>query len=544
MLDIEAGETDAGAIQTHWTRGTNVTRGHIGGGGGLELPLAPGGVTPHAGGVTPPPGGASERAGEIHAPREHAPRPRTRTHGSSDRRRDLARHERGEWSGPNHDGQRTPPAHVARTRGHPVPRLAREHEGEWDTSPRAERPAAVTLAMADLTTAVDEVVATDLDALTEEQIKEQLRLLQRELNRLVAFRSKGTGTLETRAIRSAGTGRESRAVRPTRTWAEEELGLTPSEAKRSGQTGRQVSDDPEVEHAYAEGLVREEHVRVITETLRTLVGDQRADVRTHLLAAAPSCTPVALGRLARRLLAKADQEAAQAADDRRYARRYARVTQTPDGMLALNALLSGLDMEVAQTAVDAFRTPDAEDEHRTPEQRTADALVAALRASLDLGKAPTQHGVRPHLILVAELSDFAAEQGSGEGMWSGPLPIDEIRRMSHDASITRVLVDARSVPIEASEGKRNVTSGVWKALLARDRGCRWPGCQAPPAWCDAAHGPVPERDNGRLSPSNGVLLCRRHHRKVDNGGWTIDIRGPDISFLAPDGHRVRSPAPG
>lgn len=395
--------------------------------------------------------------------------------------------------------------------------------------------------MGALTAAVDEVVATDLDVLGDHEIRDQLRLLQREVNRLAAYRSKGTGTLERRAIRAAGSGRESAAVRPTRDWAESELGLNPSEAKRAGQTGRRVSEDPDVERAYAEGRVREEHVRVITEAVRQLSGRQRSKVLTELLDAAESSTPVTLGRLARRLLARTDHEAAAAADERRHARRHVRAAETPDGMLALNALLAGVDKEIVQTAIDAYRTPDAEGEHRTPEQRTADALVASLRASLDVGRAPTQHGIKPHVIVVIDLSDLGAAKGTAEGMWSGPLPADEIRRLSHDATITRVLVDARSVPIEVSEGRRTVASGLWKALLARDRGCRWPGCQAPPAWCDAAHGRVPYRDNGRLSLENGLLLCRRHHRKVDNGGWAIDIRGPDIAFVAPGGRRVSSP---
>ena len=421
--------------------------------------------------------------------------------------------------------------------------LASEHGGDWQADPPSEAAGTTVVAMERLTAAVDDVVGTDLDALGEAEIKRQLVDLQREMNRLAAYRSKATGTLEQRAIRTAGHGRESRAVQPTRTWAEEELGLTPSEAKRTGETGRRVSDDPEVEQAYAEGLIREEHVRVITDTLRRLAGEERAEVRAHLVEAARRCTPVALGRLARRLLAKADHETAQAADNRRHERRSARVAETPDGMLAVNALLSGVDKEIAQTAIDAFRTQDAKDEHRTPEQRTADALVAALRASLDLGKAPTQHGIRPHVILIATLSDYASGQGTGDGLWSGPIAMDEIRRVSKDATITRVLTDARSVPIEVSAGSRYVATGLWKALVARDRGCRWPGCSAPPAWCDAAHGEISFRAQGPLSVHNGVLLCRRHHRKVDLGKWTIDIRGPDIGFVDPTGRRVESPPP-
>ncbi len=424
------------------------------------------------------------------------------------------------------------------------PELPSERDGHGQDEPGPGEASSTTVAVIErLTTVIDEVVSTDLDALGEPEIKQQLREVQREMNRLAAYRSKAAGTLEQRAMRAAGPGRESRAVQPTRTWAEEELGLTPSEAKRAGETGRRVSDDPEVEQAYTAGLIREEHVRVITDTLRRLSGAERAEVRTHLVEAARSCTPVALGRLARRLLAKADHEAAQAADDRRHARRYARVAETADGMLAINALLSGVDKEIAQTAIDAFRTQDAKDEHRTPEQRTADALVAALQASLDIGKAPTQHGIRPHVILIASLPDYASGEGTGDGLWSGPIAMDEIRRVSKDATITRVLTDSRSVPIEVSEGKRYVATGLWKALVARDRGCRWPGCSAPPAWCDAAHGEISFRAQGPLSVHNGVLLCRRHHRKVDLGKWTIDIRGPDIGFVDPNGRRVESPPP-
>jgi hypothetical protein len=470
-------------------------------------------------------------------------RPGTRRGGRVGPPGSRGRSEPGEWSRPAGRSQGPSRSSTRTTSSRHRTVIAREHEGEWQTESTGDEGRSVDQIMAGLTGLVDEVVATDLDALADEEIREQLRLLQREMNRLSAFRSKGAGTLEQRAIRRAGNGRESRAVRPTREWAERELGLNPSEAKRAGQTGRRVSEDPEVARAYEQGRIRDEHVRVITDTVRGLVGEQRAEVLQKLLASAADCTPVALGRVARRLLAVADREAAEAAEDRRHARRYARATQTPDGMLALNALLTGLDQEIAQTAIDAFRTQDAEGENRTPEQRTADALVAALRASLDLGKAPTQHGLRPHLILIAELPDFMSNHGTGEAMWSGPILMDEIRRTSHDATVTHVLVDARSVPIEVSEGKRNVATGLWKALLARDRGCRWPGCQAPPAWCDAAHGHRPYRSNSRFNVSNAVLLCRRHHRKVDLGEWTIDIRGPDIAFIAPDGRRVESPPP-
>ena len=436
--------------------------------------------------------------------------------------------------------------------------MARERKGQWsgeDASASAdtdggqdrgeETDTAVGAVIDELTSAVDAVLASDLDALSDTDIKQQLRGMQVQIDRLIAHRNKCAGTLETRAAREAGQARDSRVFAPNRRFLEDELNLTPSEAKQAGQTGRCMEQAPLMAKALEKGHIRDQHARVILDTLQHLAGTARRSAERELVREARRATPTQLRRSARRLLATADAEAAERAEDRRHGRRYARMTETADGMWVLSAALSGIDAETARTAINAFRTPDATDEYRyrTPEHASADALVAALRASLDLGAAPEQHGIPAQVMVMVTAEELLSGIGTGEGVWNGPIPASEIRRLAQDAAITRVLVDARSVPLEVSEGRRNVTSGVWKALVARDRGCRWPGCDAPPAWCDAAHGSVPERAKGRLSVANGLLLCRRHHRKVDNGHWRIQIRGPDISFTSPGGRVVDSPPP-
>jgi hypothetical protein len=69
---------------------------------------------------------------------------------------------------------------------------------------------------------------------------------------------------------------------------------------------------------------------------------------------------------------------------------------------------------------------------------------------------------------------------------------------------------------------RTIPPAVRRALEARDRGCRFPGCGR--RFCDTHH--VEHWiDGGETSLRNCVLLCRFHHRLVHEGGWRIDWWG-------------------
>ncbi|MFC6006600.1 HNH endonuclease signature motif containing protein [Angustibacter luteus] len=56
-------------------------------------------------------------------------------------------------------------------------------------------------------------------------------------------------------------------------------------------------------------------------------------------------------------------------------------------------------------------------------------------------------------------------------------------------------------------------------MAHRDQHCTYPGCQAPPPWCDAHH-LIPFSEGGPTSVHNGALLCGRHHRHVHATGQT------------------------
>ncbi|MBT8396631.1 MAG: HNH endonuclease, partial [Gemmatimonadetes bacterium] len=67
----------------------------------------------------------------------------------------------------------------------------------------------------------------------------------------------------------------------------------------------------------------------------------------------------------------------------------------------------------------------------------------------------------------------------------------------------------------AGRRTRTVSPSLRRALEARDRGCRFPGCGLRFA---EAHHDKHWADGGETRLRNLVLLCRRHHRAVHEGG--------------------------
>jgi 5-methylcytosine-specific restriction endonuclease McrA len=76
------------------------------------------------------------------------------------------------------------------------------------------------------------------------------------------------------------------------------------------------------------------------------------------------------------------------------------------------------------------------------------------------------------------------------------------------------------MPLTVGRSTRTVPAAIRRALVVRDRGCRFPGCDRPPAWADAHH-LVHWADGGETDLENLVLLCRPHHRIVHEQGWTL-----------------------
>jgi hypothetical protein len=238
------------------------------------------------------------------------------------------------------------------------------------------------------------------------------------------------------------------------------------------------------------------------------------------------------------------------------------------GMVRVDGDLDPETGETLLTALAAVRDADARaraaDDRRTPAQRRADALGEICRQWLDGADRPAIGGERPHVAVTVDAGALGRAEPAGGGGRApggrvgvmselghvGPVPVGLAKQLARDASVMRVVMSAPSEPLDVGRRTALVSPAMRRALIARDGGCRFPGCDRPPAWCDAHH-VVHWADGGPTSLGNLVLLCRRHHRIVHaRGGFGVAVEDGRIVFRDPAGAVLESisrgpgPSPG
>jgi predicted restriction endonuclease len=86
-----------------------------------------------------------------------------------------------------------------------------------------------------------------------------------------------------------------------------------------------------------------------------------------------------------------------------------------------------------------------------------------------------------------------------------------------------------------------VTPAQRRVLVARDGGCRFPGCDRTPKWTQAHHVKFWSH-GGPTELGNLVLLCSFHHHRVHDHNWTLQFDGQTVAVYRPDGTRLHEPA--
>jgi hypothetical protein len=200
-------------------------------------------------------------------------------------------------------------------------------------------------------------------------------------------------------------------------------------------------------------------------------------------------------------------------------------TDTAHGTTLINGELDAEGAALLRTALDGLSAPrpaaDGTLDSRSPAQRRADALVELVGRALNADTVPASGGTRPHLVVTIPWNTLlAAGAEPAVTSWGQPLPRGVLNRLSCDAEVTRILLDPAGSPLDVGRSTRTVPPQLRRALIVRDRGCSFPGCDRPPSWCQAHH-VIPWTRDGATALHNLVLLCPHHHRTVHHDGWEI-----------------------
>jgi 5-methylcytosine-specific restriction endonuclease McrA len=168
--------------------------------------------------------------------------------------------------------------------------------------------------------------------------------------------------------------------------------------------------------------------------------------------------------------------------------------------------------------------------------RRADALERMAEGYL-AGEGHDRCGGDRYLVHIH--SDAETLKADGEGAESeledhGRVSAETSRRMACDASVVQWHETNKRDPLNIGRKTRTIPPAIRRALQRRDDGCRFPGCSCS-RFVDAHH--IRHwADGGETRMDNLVLLCRRHHRLVHEGGFGVHSQeSGDIRFTYPGG---------
>jgi hypothetical protein len=320
------------------------------------------------------------------------------------------------------------------------------------------------------------------------------------------------------------------------------------DAHRRVRVAREVDELEETAAAWAAGELTTRHVDTITQARRAARADTEFDAfEPALLEVARAGSPEDVSGAVRQwrdaLDADLDRDGAngEAIADSQWDRRAVDYAKSIDGIGLGTITLEPEGADIFNRALQrAYDELHRADDPRTPAQQRADALVEIARTYL-AGK-PSRANL-PHILVLTDPAtlrgDHVGECHLADGTRISP---DTARRIACDANIQELVLDATGVPLALGRSVRNFTPDQYRAMVARDGGCRC--CGASPEHCDAHH--VTEwNDHGPTDMDNGMLLCRYGcHRGMHEGHWKV-IGNPNgrLDFTDRDGNHIATSQP-
>ncbi|MEU8331300.1 DUF222 domain-containing protein [Micromonospora sp. NPDC048839] len=321
----------------------------------------------------------------------------------------------------------------------------------------------------------------------------------------------------------------------TAVWLRDRLRLGVGAARRLVELAATLdAAPPGVRDALAGGSVDVEQARVIAATVETVhaaAGTEAADKAVGVLVEwAAQFDAALLRKLGTRILDHVAPEVADAAaeavlraqESRAMRDRHVTISEQTDGRIRLTGILDTEAAAALRAAIDPLTTPTGPDDARTPGQRRHDALADICRLALRTGDIPQNGGDLAQVVVTTTYDELTRQLTSGALDTGLHLTPEAVRRLACDAAILPAVLGGTGQPLDVGRQRRLITGPLRRALVLRDRGCAFPGCDRPPRWCDAHH--IHHwADGGTTNLDNAVLLCGHHHRHVHHSDWAVRL---------------------
>jgi Domain of unknown function (DUF222)/HNH endonuclease len=321
-------------------------------------------------------------------------------------------------------------------------------------------------------------------------------------------------------------------------WLAWRCALLPRTAREHVRVARRLPELPLTREAFACGELSYAKVRALTRVAEPDSEEKLLDLARAMTA---SQLERALGAL-RRVTTAESRDLHERAELTTF--------WDDDGSLVIHGRLAPEDgalfLRALQHARDGLMEQVLEDERGSAEPRPRPTNVEALVAVADtaLASEPRRSTADRYQVVVHVDADVLEQDGKGGcALEDGPAVAPETaRRIGCDGSVVAIS-HRNGQTVRVGRKTRAIPPALRRALDARDGGCRFPGCENH-RFVDAHHIQHWAR-GGETTLDNLVLLCRRHHTFVHEGGYTIDedgqfynrfgLRVPEVWPLPPGG---------
>jgi hypothetical protein len=346
-----------------------------------------------------------------------------------------------------------------------------------------------------------------------------------------------------RAVHAAaqGDGWQADGATSIESWLAAETQVSMRSARDQVRLADTLAAAPIVAEKMADGSLSLDNARL----LGAVVGQNRFADDADLLMEIASGSPRDTRRGLEQWLAMNDADGEVEREERLWLKRHLTFTPNGEGMVDVRGVLMPVDVAHIRTALEHIAGAAYADETGRPHHtRIADAFSELCQA---YNSGTVTGGRERPKVLITVPFETVVERGTARGVITGTestISGEAVRQMCCDAELNRVVTRGKSAILDYGTTTRLASDSQYYALVARDGGCRWPGCDRPPAWCQVHHIEEVFLENGPTDLKLLDLACSTHHDYVHHRGWKYVGDSDDLWLRKPDGKLIPAPPQG